>query len=70
MDSDSTIEIGCILNRCAFHILDEGGEIEIKVSLPDETLIFLFLKLLALLKALGTVPAIDIDQYANGIANF
>jgi hypothetical protein len=70
LDSDSAIEIGCVLNRCAFQILAEDSETEIKVSLPDETLMFLFLKLLALLKALGTVPAIDIDQYANGITNF
>jgi len=70
LDSDSTIELGCVLNRCAFHILEEGDELKAKVSLADETLMFLFLKLLALLKTLGTVPAIDIDQYANGIANF
>ena len=55
------IDCGCVLNGGAFYYDYEHNEL--KISKPDESLIYFFLQLLILLQRLGTVPAIDLEAY-------
>lgn len=70
LDDDSQIDICCILENTAFNIEYINATHNIESSSDREALIFFFLKLLARLQQLGTVPAMDINAYANSISSF
>jgi len=62
------LDLGCILQAGGFEVRYKShSKAEISTSQPDESLIFFFLSLLALLQKLGTAPAIDIREYAKGL---
>jgi len=65
LDDESKIDLGCVLNAGAFLINQTNGVI-IK-SGASESLIFFFLKLLIELQKIGTVPAMDIEEYLKVI---
>lgn len=68
LEPRSHIDIGCVLDKGGFNIYyntDSGHTREI--STPEEALIYFFLRLLSRLQRLGTVPAIDIEQYARAL---
>ena len=67
LDDESKIDIGCILNAGAFLTGQSGGVVE--KSNASESLIFFFLKLLIELQKIGTVPAMDIEQYLKVLNN-
>lgn len=67
LDDDSQIDICCILEDAAFDIEYTSSTQNIVSSVEGEVLIFFFLKLLVRLQQLGTVPAMDINAYANSI---
>jgi len=67
LDDESKIDIGCILNAGAFLADQSSGAIE--KSDASESLIFFFLKLLIELQKIGTVPAMDIEEYLKAINN-
>jgi hypothetical protein len=64
------LDLGCILMHGAFEALypsSQGEEITFRRSTPGTALIAFFLCLLRRLQALGTVPAIDLEQYAKAL---
>ena len=61
LDNESKIDIGCVLNAGAF--LSNHVDDTIEKSGASESLIFFFLKLLIELQKIGTVPAMDIEEY-------
>lgn len=60
--NSKNINIGCALQVGGFEIEYED-KIEFRKSLPENSLIYFFLKLLKKLQKVGTVPALDIDSY-------
>ena len=63
------LDIGCALQEGAgFEITyTEEGKATIIKSRPRESLMFFFLSLLARLQQMGTVPAIDLHEYAKSL---
>jgi hypothetical protein len=63
---DERIDIGCALRAGGFDLLyPQGSSPELTRSAADSSLIFFFLRLLHRLKGIGTVPAIDYEQYSR-----
>lgn len=60
------IDCGCILKSGAFHY-DYNSRI-LTTSSPEESLVFFFLKLLTMLQSIGTVPAINLDEYMKALS--
>lgn len=59
------LDIGCALDCGAFNINYVGDSHSRELSTTQESLIYFFLKLLTRLQQMGTVPAIDVAQYAR-----
>ena len=59
------LDIGCCLEYGAFEQTHT-----LRISSPDESLIFFVLRLLERLRAMGPAPAIDLMQYARGLQSF
>jgi len=65
---EKRLDIGCVLNEGAFNILcHENDPAEVIISNNKNALISFFLQLLSRLQRLGTVPAIEIDRYAESL---
>ena len=62
LDGDKSIQFGCVVNEGAFSLSEKDV---LKKSSKETALISFFFTLLSLLKEMATVPAIDIDAYAN-----
>ena len=60
------IDFGCELKAGAFDV-PESAEASVETSSGDTTLVTFFMDLLSRLQKLGTVPAIDIGEYARAI---
>lgn len=58
------LNIGCSLANGSFLLKPDGS---FDTSTPEEALIFFFIKLFIQLQNLGTVPAMDIDQYSRAL---
>lgn len=69
MDPDHSIDFGCAIKHGSFWVEFEP-KFFFKKSAPDESLLFFFLQLLMNLQEIGTVPAIDIEQYAKSLQSF
>jgi hypothetical protein len=68
LSKDQKLNFGCALQSGAFEILSDGkNELSVRKSKSSDSLIFFFLTLLSRLQQLGTVPAIDIKEYANSL---
>ncbi len=66
LTEDHSIELGCAIKDGSF-IQNEG---ELKLSTPEESLIFFFLNILQTLQGLATVPAMDINQYMKALNSY
>lgn len=68
LSQQKRIDLGCALRAGAFDIsyLDDAEPI-LETCAAEESLVFFFLHLLARLQQLGTVPAMDITQYAKSL---
>jgi hypothetical protein len=67
---DQIIQLGCSLNAGSFNVTRTDIEkYDIELCEGDNSLIFFFLRLLARLQQMATVPAIDIDEYAKSLKN-
>ena len=66
---DNKIDFGCALKQGAFWVEYEP-KLTIKKSANDEALLFFFLQMLMKLQSIGTVPAIDIAEYAKSLQSF
>ena len=69
MKDECKLDFGCALKHGAFWV-DYDPKLTIKKSAPDESLLFFFLQLLMRLQSIGTVPAIDIGEYAKSLQSF
>jgi len=61
------LDIGCSIKDGSFITGEADGERTLRKSEPDEVLIFFFTTLLHLLQQKGTVPALDIMEYAKAL---
>lgn len=59
------IDCGCILLAGSFYY--DYAEKKLKTSTSNESLVFFFLQLLVLLQEIGTVPAIDLNEYMKAL---
>ena len=62
---DQQIDCGCILLAGSFYY--DYAEKKLKTSTSNESLVFFFLQLLVLLQEIGTVPAIDLNEYMKAL---
>lgn len=68
LKDENMLNIGCSLTSGAFYINTETKKIQI--SNPEESLVYFFLKLFKELQKIGTVPAMDINEYGKFLTNF
>jgi hypothetical protein len=64
-DSLNRIDLGCSLQHGAFE-----NAAQIRISDPDESLIFFVLRLLDRLREMGTAPATDLGEYGRCLRSF
>lgn len=62
---ESFVNMGCAISNGSFITSQKDGLLYISRSSEDEVLLFFFLNLFMALQQLGTVPAIDIVEYAK-----
>jgi hypothetical protein len=63
---EERLDLGCALRDGAF----ECAKSSFRLSSPEESLIFLMLRLLDRLRALGTAPAADLMAYGRSLRSF
>jgi len=64
------LNIGCVLKRGAFELVDEAnGKVSFCSFEQKQALIQFFLRLLARLQSVGTVPAMDLTAYAAALGS-
>lgn len=63
------IDFGCAIKHGAFWA-EYKPKFTVKKSAEEESLMFFFLQLLMKLQSIGTVPAIDIGEYAKSLQSF
>lgn len=64
---DQQLDICCALSSNSYVVQYLKGEVSLEKNENDETLIFMFLKLLMVLQNTATVPAIVLQSYAKAI---
>jgi hypothetical protein len=65
---EAQLDLGCVLKHGSFQANYEKGKLaSIEQSKNDTCLMFFFIRLLARLQSVGTVPAIDFDQYGKNL---
>lgn len=68
LDEEERLELGIALSAGAFEtVSDDDGSLQVTTSEPRVALISLFLALIKALQNMGTVPAIDIAEYARAL---
>lgn len=67
LDIDERIDLICCLKDSSFCVEYLADKITLHKNTQDEVLIYVYLELLLLLQKIGTVPAIDLLQYAKAI---
>lgn len=65
LEREERIDFGCALRHGSFDVDYSDSSPNIRISSSETSLIFLFLTLLSRLQILGTVPAIEFDEYAK-----
>jgi hypothetical protein len=65
---DEQLDIGCVLQAGGFECSWNGGACEVRASEGGDALITFFLRLLSRLQALGTVPAMDLEEYERALS--
>jgi hypothetical protein len=66
-DDRGRLDLGCALLDGAFDIRREQGGRTIATSEAEASLLFFLMHLSGRLQHLGTVPAIDLAEYARGL---
>ena len=66
LNEEQRLDLGCALFGGSFYV-NYDLKVNIENSIPEESLIFFFLKLLGELQKLGTVTAMDINRYASAL---
>ena len=63
------INLGCVLSEGGFRVARKDGKLTIEKSDADASLMYFLMSLFKTLQPLGTVPAVDMDQYLKWIAS-
>lgn len=63
------IQLGCVLSEGGFCVHDSENGRVIQKSNPEASLMFFLMSLFKTLQPLGTVPAVDMDQYLKWIVS-
>jgi len=63
---EQQIDCGCVLEAGSFYY--DYGTKNIRKSNSTESLVFFFMQLLATLQSMGTVPAIDLNEYMKALS--
>ena len=61
------IHLGCILSEGGFRVVTNGGVLKIEKSNPEASLMYFLMSLFKTLQPLGTVPAVDMNEYLKWI---
>ena len=61
------IHLGCVLCEGGFRVVSENDGLTIEKSDPDASLMYFLMSLFKTLQPLGTVPAVDMNQYLKWI---
>lgn len=61
------IDLGCTMTQGSFEVKYEGTNPYIATKPKDNALVFFFMRLLARLQELGTVPAMNVAEYLRAI---
>ena len=69
LSEEQKLDFGCAIKHGAFWI-DYNPKFAVQKSEKDEALMFFFLRLMMELQSIGTVPAIDIREYAKSLQSF
>jgi hypothetical protein len=70
LTSMQRLDFGCALTGGAFEVeYPAKGKTVITKSKPEDSLIFFFLRLVSRLQRMGTVPALDVMEYAKVIGH-
>jgi hypothetical protein len=56
-----------VLSQGGFRVVESGGSFTIEKSDPDASLMYFLMSLFKTLQPLGTVPAVDMDEYLKWI---
>jgi hypothetical protein len=68
LDTQNELQFGCVLKHGAWEcVREETGGLRVATSDSQTALISFFLALLAALQRMGTVPAIDLAEYAKSL---
>ena len=65
LPEESRLDLGCVLRDGAFSVDCASGQPKVELRPRATALIYFFLKLLSRLQAVGTVAAMDYDQYGQ-----
>ena len=68
LQNNQILNLGCSLMVGTFYIDSETNKLQI--SNAEESLIYFFLKLFKELQKIGTVPAMDINEYGKFLTNY
>jgi hypothetical protein len=66
-DEHGRIHLGCVLSEGGFRVIKSGGSLTIEKSDPAASLMYFLMSLFKTLQPLGTVPAVDMDEYLKWI---
>lgn len=63
-DVDGRLDIGCVANETGWEVEYED-EIQVDRSVPEHALVYFYIRLLAALQQVGTVPAMDFEVWST-----
>jgi hypothetical protein len=66
-DEHGRIHLGCVLSEGGFRVIKNSGSLTIEKSDPAASLMYFLMSLFKTLQPLGTVPAVDMDEYLKWI---
>lgn len=66
-EENGRIHLGCVLSEGGFRVVSDGESLSIEKSDPDASLMYFLMSLFKTLQPLGTVPAVDMDEYLKWI---
>lgn len=67
MEPHGRIDLGCSLSVGGFRVVKQEHGITIEKSPPEASLMYFLMSLFKTLQTLGTVPAVDMDEYLKWI---
>tara|TARA_R110002111_G_scaffold177181_1_gene243215 strand:+ start:19454 stop:20197 length:744 start_codon:yes stop_codon:yes gene_type:complete len=67
LEQHGQIHLGCVLSEGGFRVVNENDELTIEKSDSEASLMYFLMSLFKTLQPLGTVPAVDMNEYLKWI---